>query len=233
MAERRASAWVDCTPTTVQAVSSKPLQDASEGPCLKFASEAQRIVEQIVLYRRMLYYLNYAFRQATKAWQNERIKPTEEIRRRLKDCNDLYHRSYIRLRHLARHSKRQDLLETVSQLLGTITANKLIFHYAMDQCMAAEMDEYVGDVRLAVQRYKAAIILMHGLIQHAKTENDKSVLGECMRLVRQRHGELMREEQEQFILLQQQHEFTRPASGIMDNVTPFSRTNNTEVLPNR
>lgn len=51
----------------------------------------------------------------------------------LVDCNTLYHRCYIRLRQLARQSRREDLIEPVGRLLANITANRLIFQYALDQ----------------------------------------------------------------------------------------------------
>ncbi|KAM3176663.1 hypothetical protein ACTXT7_006064 [Hymenolepis weldensis] len=42
----------------------------------------------------------------------------------------------------------------------------------------------------ALQRYRAAIILIHGLCQHATTEQDKSLLAECLRMVQNRHATL-------------------------------------------
>ncbi|CAH8497586.1 unnamed protein product [Schistosoma intercalatum] len=167
--------------------SSKNCQQASS-TALKFVSEAQRIVEQIVLYRRVLYYLEYVFDQVKKAFQNGRLKSTPTARRRLVDCNTLYHRCYIRLRQLARQSRREDLIEPVGRLLANITANRLIFQYALDQCYAAEMDEYIGEIALSLQRYKAGITLIHGLCQHAKSQRDKTLLSDCMRLLRERYA---------------------------------------------
>ncbi|CAH8484817.1 unnamed protein product [Schistosoma turkestanicum] len=155
---------------------------------LKFVSEAQRIVEQIVLYRRVLYYLEYVFDQVKKAFQNGRLKSTPTARKRLVACNTLYHRCYIRLRQLARQSRREDLIEPVGRLLANITANRLIFQYALDQCYAAEMDEYIGEIALSLQRYKAGVTLIHGLCQHAKSQRDKTLLSDCMRLLRERYA---------------------------------------------
>lgn len=42
----------------------------------------------------------------------------------------------------------------------------------------------------ALQRYRAAIILIHGLCQHATTEQDKSLLAECLRMIKNRHATL-------------------------------------------
>ncbi|KAF7260283.1 hypothetical protein EG68_02376 [Paragonimus skrjabini miyazakii] len=159
-------------------------------PSLKFLSEAQRIVEQIVLYRRVLYYLEYVFVQVKKAFHHRRLKSTATSRRRLSDCNALYHRCYIRLRQLARQSRRDDLIEPVGRLLANITANRLIFQYALVQCQAAEMDDYVGDIAQSLQRYKAGITLIHGLRQHAKSVGDKTLLADCMRLLHERYNSL-------------------------------------------
>ncbi|KAG5451122.1 Serine/threonine-protein kinase unc-51 [Clonorchis sinensis] len=157
---------------------------------LKFLAEDQRIVEQIVLYRRVLYYLEYVFVQVKKAFNHGQLRSTPVSRARLNDCYRLYQVCYMRLRELARQSRRDDLIEPVGRLLSKITANRLIFQYALLQCQAAEMDAYVGEIAQAFQRYKAAITLIHGLRQHAKTENDKTLLADCMRILQNRYNSL-------------------------------------------
>ncbi|VDP97660.1 unnamed protein product [Trichobilharzia regenti] len=92
------------------------------------------------------------------------------------DCNTLYHRCYIRLRQLARQSHREDLIEPVGRLLANITANRLIFQYALDQ------------IQLMRNMFKAGITLIHGLCQHAKSQRDKTLLADCMRLLRDRYA---------------------------------------------
>uniref|UniRef100_A0A5K3FBA1 Protein kinase domain-containing protein n=3 Tax=Mesocestoides corti TaxID=53468 RepID=A0A5K3FBA1_MESCO len=204
LAERRASALTDCTTTTTTAVAqpadsngensdsslpNTPLQ-TQQHTKLKLVPEAKRIVEQLVLYRRILYYLEYVFAQVKKAVSENRLKPTSIAKKRLTDCNALYHRCYIRLCQLSRLSRREDLLEPVGRHLSRVTANRLIFNYALDQCFAAEMDDYIGDLGLALRRYRAAITLIHGLCQHATTQYDKSLLSDCLRMIQDRHGTL-------------------------------------------
>ncbi|CAH8607450.1 unnamed protein product [Dicrocoelium dendriticum] len=180
-----------CKPVHTSSQESGGVDGSSPRPTgLRFLSEAQRIVEQIVLYRRVLYYLEYVYVQVKKAVVRRRLKSTATSRRRLNDCNSLYHRCYIRLRQLARQSRRDDLIEPVGRLLANITANRLIFQYALVQCQAAEMDDYVGDIAQSLQRYKAGITLLHGLRQHAKSARDKTVLAECMRLLHDRYNAL-------------------------------------------
>nr|CDS25901.1 serine:threonine protein kinase ULK2 [Hymenolepis microstoma] len=204
LAERRASALTDCTTTKVEgegtSTPSPPPRtsspsgetDAQALPTtkLKLVPEAERIVEQLVLYRRILYYLEYVFGQVKKAVEENRMQPTTTAKKRLQDCNTLYHRCFIRLCQLRRLSRREDLLEPIGRHLSRITANRLIFNYALDQCFAAEMDDYIGELGLALQRYRAAIILIHGLCQHATTDQDKSLLAECLRMVQNRHATL-------------------------------------------
>ncbi|KAL5112066.1 Serine/threonine-protein kinase unc-51 [Taenia crassiceps] len=202
LAERRASALTDCTTiTTASKESEHYLENSGPTPPsvsndshlstkLKLVPEAQRIVEQLVLYRRILYYLEYVFAQVRKAVAEHRLQPTPTAKKRLTDCNALYHRCYIRLCQLSRLSRREDLLEPVGRHLSCITANRLIFNYALDQCFAAEMDDYIGELGLALQRYRAAITLIHGLCQHATSEYDKSLLAECLRMIQDRHATL-------------------------------------------
>nr|VZI45651.1 unnamed protein product [Spirometra erinaceieuropaei] len=172
--------------------SSTPTRIRKRSKRLQFAPEAKRIVEQMVLYRRILYYLEYIYVQVKKAVDNKRLKPTVTAKRRLVDCNALYHRCYIRLCQLARQSRRVDLIEPVGRLLSRITANRLIFNHALDQCCAAEMDDYIGELGLCLQRYRAAITLIHGLCQHAKSPSDKALLSDCLRLIRDRFTKLWR-----------------------------------------
>ncbi|VUZ55684.1 unnamed protein product [Hymenolepis diminuta] len=162
LAERRASALTDCTTTKVEgegtvtpsppprASSPSGEADAQVPPTtkLKLVPEAERIVEQLVLYRRILYYLEYVFGQVKKAVEENRMQPTTTAKKRLQDCNALYHRCFIRLCQLRRLSRREDLLEPVGRHLSRITANRLIFNYALDQCFAAEMDDYIGELGL-------------------------------------------------------------------------------------
>ncbi|KAL5969151.1 Serine/threonine-protein kinase ULK2 [Taenia solium] len=205
LAERRASALTDCTTiTTASKQAESNLENSGTAPPgvsneshpstkLKLVPEAQRqvlIVEQLVLYRRILYYLEYVFAQVRKAVAEHRLQPTPTAKKRLTDCNALYHRCYIRLCQLSRLSRREDLLEPVGRHLSCITANRLIFNYALDQCFAAEMDDYIGELGLALQRYRAAITLIHGLCQHATSEYDKSLLAECLRMIQDRHATL-------------------------------------------
>ncbi|OON20064.1 hypothetical protein X801_04059, partial [Opisthorchis viverrini] len=220
LAQRRASVLADCavtTPAATASASSTSLtqedSDCKDAPAgtresaasdessaadaaapgttgLKFLAEDQRIVEQIVLYRRVLYYLEYVFVQVKKAFNHGQLRSTPISRARLNDCYRLYQVCYMRLRELARQSRRDDLIEPVGRLLSKITANRLIFQYALLQCQAAEMDAYVGEIAQAFQRYKAAITLIHGLRQHAKTENDKTLLADCMRILQNRYNSL-------------------------------------------
>ncbi|THD23740.1 Serine/threonine-protein kinase ULK2 [Fasciola hepatica] len=193
LAERRASVLSDCVAAPAPVENTQASLNAATDPDsqnespvaqsdtetdsststggLKFLSEAQRIVEQIVLYRRVLYYLEYVFDQVKKSCKDRRLKSTATARQCLRDCNTLYHRCYIRLRQLARQSRRDDLIEPVGRLLANITANRLIFQYALVQ---------------SLQRYKAGITLLHGLRQHARTNGDITLLNDCMRLLHDR-----------------------------------------------
>ncbi|KAM3176664.1 hypothetical protein ACTXT7_006065 [Hymenolepis weldensis] len=166
LAERRASALTDCTITKVDGEgtvnpSQPPRASTPSGEAeaqvppttkLKLVPEAERIVEQLVLYRRILYYLEYVFGQVKKAVEENRMQPTTTAKKRLQDCNALYHRCFIRLCQLWRLSRREDLLEPIGRHLSRITANRLIFNYALDQCFAAEMDDYIGELGLANRR---------------------------------------------------------------------------------
>ncbi|VDQ06855.1 unnamed protein product [Trichobilharzia regenti] len=106
LAERRASALADCTPTRVETTTTTtttPTTTTEDGitaattptptttdtdpsnnksPPMNSDNLQDKIVEQIVLYRRVLYYLEYVFDQVKKAFQNGRLKSTATARRR-------------------------------------------------------------------------------------------------------------------------------------------------------
>ncbi|XP_018650324.1 protein kinase [Schistosoma mansoni] len=136
---------------------SKNCQQASS-TALKFVSEAQRIVEQIVLYRRVLYYLEYVFDQVKKAFQNGRLKSTPTARR-------------------------------------------------------------------------PGITLIHGLCQHAKSQRDKTLLSDCMRLLRERYACLWSTATKPNLQTMHYQPDTTMPTTTTATTTQCSNNNPTNILP--
>ena len=45
----------------------------------------------------------------------------------------------------------------------TVTADKLLYHHAIEQCQSAALDELFNNPTECVQRYQAAHVLLHAL----------------------------------------------------------------------
>lgn len=56
------------------------------------------------------------------------------------------------------------------------TADKILYHYAMEQCQSAALDELFNNPGECVQRYQAAHVILHALQFQTASQEDKSTL---------------------------------------------------------
>lgn len=57
-----------------------------------------------------------------------------------------------------------------------ITADRILYNYAMEQCQSAALDELFGNPGECFQRYHGAHVLLHALQYQTQNEEDKSAL---------------------------------------------------------
>lgn len=59
---------------------------------------------------------------------------------------------------------------------SAITADRILYDYAIEQCQSAALDELFGNPEECFQRYHGAHILLHALEKHSQCVDDKSAL---------------------------------------------------------
>lgn len=93
------------------------------------------------------------------------------------------------------------------------------------------MDEYIGEIALSLQRYKAGITLIHGLCQHAKSQRDKTLLSDCMRLLRERYACLWSTATKPNLQTMHYQPDTTMPTTTTATTTQCSNNNPTNILP--
>eukprot|EP00057_Strongylocentrotus_purpuratus_P022438 XP_011676912.1 PREDICTED: serine/threonine-protein kinase unc-51 isoform X2 [Strongylocentrotus purpuratus] len=139
-----------------------------------FVSENYRLAEQLVLYTRSLELLNAALTMAKEEFSAARLKPSNAVRTVLQELNRVYHLCLIKSRQLCEGSPLQSLDIDLNSAM--ITADKLMYSYAIEQCQSAGMDEMFGNTQECLQRYRTAQMLLHGLCLQAGTDHDRNLL---------------------------------------------------------
>ncbi|XP_071476857.1 serine/threonine-protein kinase unc-51-like [Diadema antillarum] len=139
-----------------------------------FVSENYRLAEQLVLYTRSLELLNGALTMAKEEISAGRLKPSNAVRSVLQDLKAIYHRCLSRCSQLCEGTPVSSLDIDLDSAL--ITADKLMYSYAIEQCQSAGMDEMFGNSQECVSRYRTAQMLLHGLCLQAGSEHDRNLL---------------------------------------------------------
>eukprot|EP00105_Crassostrea_gigas_P027967 XP_011449472.1 PREDICTED: serine/threonine-protein kinase ULK2 isoform X3 [Crassostrea gigas] len=137
--------------------------------------EAQRLLEQLVLYVRSLQLLSSSLQLARREIKDERLQISNALKTLLKQMNERYHRCVSVCKHI-----QQRLGITMQNALTPqvviATADKLIYNYAIEMCQTAALDELFGNPQECFKRYNTAHILLHSLSQQARNSNDKQLL---------------------------------------------------------
>lgn len=147
--------------------------------------EAQRLLEQLVLYVRSLQLLSSSLQLARREIKDERLQISNALKTLLKQMNERYHRCVSVCKHI-----QQRLGITMQNALTPqvviATADKLIYNYAIEMCQTAALDELFGNPQECFKRYNTAHILLHSLSQQARNTNDKQLLNKYKEAVERR-----------------------------------------------
>ncbi|KAK3085030.1 hypothetical protein FSP39_023107 [Pinctada imbricata] len=147
--------------------------------------EAQRHLEQLVLYVRALHLLSSSLQLARKEIKDERLQISNSLKDVLKQMNEKYHKCVSLCKHI-----QQRLGITIRNALTpqivVATADKLIYNYAIEMCQTAVLDELFGNPQECFRRYQMAHILLHSLSQQAKNMTDKQLLNKYKDAVERR-----------------------------------------------
>jgi len=151
--------------------------DGQDGPL-------QRRLQQLLLYMRSLQLLSQTLEFARSELKSKRLKPSTSVKNTLATMNE-------RFRHCLSMSKMLNaeniLVESgIEPTDTTVTADKLLYQYAIEQCQSAALDELFNNPAECVQRYQAAHVILHALQFQTGSQEDKSTLSKYKEAVEKR-----------------------------------------------
>ena len=121
----------------------------------------QRRLQQLLLYMRSLQLLSQTLEFARTELKSKRLKPSSSVKNTLATMNE-------RFRHCLSMSKMLNaeniLVESgIDPTDTSYTADKILYHFALEQCQSAALDELFNNPGECVQRYQAAHVILHAL----------------------------------------------------------------------
>ncbi|XP_022217983.2 serine/threonine-protein kinase unc-51 [Drosophila obscura] len=144
------------------------------------APEHCKRAERLVLLVRALQLLSSGLNLASQQLRNGQLKPSSNVKNALLTMNAKY-------RSILFESKRLNgsgLLQKANAF--NITADKILYDYALDMCQAAALDELLKNTKNCFERYNTAHILLHSLVQKCNHPQDKMLLNKYRDAVEKR-----------------------------------------------
>ncbi|XP_013383229.1 serine/threonine-protein kinase ULK2 isoform X2 [Lingula anatina] len=167
------------TPLT-QSISPQGRRDGGSEQ-VKFLSESQRRMEQLVLHVKALQLLSASLQLAKEEIKAGKLMPSNTVKNILKEMNNHYHRCMGISKQLKSCNINDNELKSFST-----TADKLIYNYAIEMCQTAALDELFGNPQECFRMYKNAQILLHALAHQAQHNKDKDMLNKYKEAVEKR-----------------------------------------------
>nr|XP_053639461.1 serine/threonine-protein kinase unc-51-like isoform X4 [Cherax quadricarinatus] len=144
--------------------------------------EWQRRAEQLVLYVRALQLLSSALTLAKHEKSVSRLQPSNAVKNVVGVLNDRFRQALSVCKEL----NSSGAVTAVDPRTSTITADKLIYNYAIEMCQSAALDELFGKPEECFRRYQTAQILLHALAQQVAHDSDRSLLTRYKQAVERR-----------------------------------------------
>ncbi|XP_068205911.1 serine/threonine-protein kinase unc-51 isoform X3 [Palaemon carinicauda] len=144
--------------------------------------EWQRRAEQLVLYVRALQLLSSALTMAKHEKNANRLQPSTAVKNVVGVLNDRFRQAL----GVCKELNSTGAVTAVDPRTSSITADKLIYNYAIEMCQSAALDELFGKPEECFRRYQTAQILLHALAQQVAHDSDRSLLTRYKQAVEKR-----------------------------------------------
>lgn len=178
---------------------SNPITVLSESTTNELPSEEQQNKERFVLYFRCLTFLASALKLSQREINANGLLRTNTVRNVLKTMKDKYHKCLDLCKDLNSTSNSANdgnnspaaaaadgaNVET-SVKLDNISADKIIYDYALKMCRNGATEEMVGSREVSFKCYQTAQILLHSLSFQTVNEEDRSILNRYQEAVEKR-----------------------------------------------
>ncbi|XP_072376530.1 serine/threonine-protein kinase unc-51 isoform X7 [Diabrotica undecimpunctata] len=143
-------------------------------------NEATKRAEQLVLSVRALQLLSSGLALATKQIKAGQLRPSSTVKTVLSTMN-------AKFKSTLQECKQLNSTGLLNKVGGSgITADKIIYNYAIQMCQSAALDELFGNPEDCFQRYQTAQILLHSLSQQIQNQKDKVLLTKYKEAVEKR-----------------------------------------------
>uniref|UniRef100_A0A6P7HA69 Serine/threonine-protein kinase ULK2 isoform X2 n=1 Tax=Diabrotica virgifera virgifera TaxID=50390 RepID=A0A6P7HA69_DIAVI len=144
------------------------------------SNEFTKIAEQLVLSVRALQLLSSGLALATKQIKAGQLRPSSTVKTVLSTMN-------AKFKSTLQECKQLNSTGLLNKVGGSgITADKIIYNYAIQMCQSAALDELFGNPEDCFQRYQTAQILLHSLSQQTQNHKDKGLLTKYKEAVEKR-----------------------------------------------
>ncbi|CAL1298292.1 unnamed protein product [Larinioides sclopetarius] len=137
-------------------------------------SEGCRKAVQLLLYMKALQLISSAFQLSQQQVRNGQLQPSSSVRNVLQTMKDNYHYCL----NMCKSLNTPGLLQSVGvdPAASGLTADKILYKYAIQMCQSAAMQELFGDAKESFHQYQTAQILLHSLGQQVNDLGDKELL---------------------------------------------------------
>lgn len=156
------------------------LMSADAQPIAPHAPEHCKRAERLVLLVRALNLLASGMHLASANLQSGQLKPSDAV----KNVLTMMHTRYRSTLWESKKLNGAGLLQRAGA--SNITADKILYEYAIQMCQTAALDELFGNPQDCFTRYQSAQILLHSLAQKSSHPQDKMLLSKYKDAVEQR-----------------------------------------------
>ncbi|KAI1292257.1 Serine/threonine-protein kinase ULK2 [Halotydeus destructor] len=151
-----------------------PLSVLSDSSASKdIPNESYRKAEQLVLYLRCLQLISSGLQLSKQEIIVGRLRTSSSVRQVLRTMKAKFHHCLSMCKSLEVNSV---INSSDKKEIEKISADKLIYNYAIEMCQSAALEELFGNPEECFRRYQTAQLLLHSLSQQTNDNEDKKLL---------------------------------------------------------
>ncbi|XP_061865615.1 serine/threonine-protein kinase ULK1 isoform X2 [Colius striatus] len=168
------------------------LQESVVADQISLLSREWSYAEQLVLYLKVAELLSSGLQMAIEQIKAGKLCLSSTVKQVVKKLNELYKSSVSSCHCLNMRLQRFFLdKQKLMDRINSITAEKLIFSYAVQMVQSAALDEMFHHREDCAQRYHKALLLMEGLLNIITEQGDIENINKCKLCIERRLSALL------------------------------------------
>ncbi|XP_030439117.1 serine/threonine-protein kinase ULK1 isoform X4 [Gopherus evgoodei] len=168
------------------------LQESMVADQISLLSREWSYAEQLVLYLKVAELLSSGLQTAIEQIKAGKLCLSSTVKQVVKKLNELYKSSVSACHSLNMRLQRFFLdKQKLMDRINSITAEKLIFSYAVQMVQSAALDEMFHHREDCAQRYQKALLLMEGLLNIITEQGDIENINKCKMCIERRLSALL------------------------------------------